>query len=70
MGFYTATEVTYNDDDDVLYKSLCIYIYIVIYRAITLCHATKYNKRERATNYHTVQHVTLSYCYSIANGAS
>ena len=40
MGFYTATEVTYNDDDDVLYKSVCMYICIYIYIAITLCHAT------------------------------
>ena len=61
------------------YISRYVYIYIYIYIYIELLlyvlqlqyeRETKYNNRERATNYHTVQHVTLSYCYSVANGAS
>ena len=62
MGSYTATEVTYNDDDDVLYKSLCVYIYIYIidsmsYNKINNVYVIQY---ERLNNIYVIQYERLN----------
>ena len=65
MGFYTATEVPYND---VIYRLVCIFIYIyVLLYVLQIQYVREYihtiQARERASERDT------TYYYPVANGA-